>query len=154
MIMFERWAHIVYRFRWPFLALSVVVLALSIVGLATRGNVDGPQPASPLEADRAAGLVSAQLPHASGTGSSFLLLFSDRDLTVMNPGYRTALEQAVAPLRPDPRVVSVVTPFGGSTAGLVSKDQHQAVAVVNLKDGSKVASTYLLQLRALVHPGP
>src|SRR6202140_2329113 len=152
--MFERWAHVVYRFRWPFLALSVVVLALSIVGLGTKGNVDGPQPASPLESDRAASLVGAQLPHASGTGSSFLLLFSNHDLTVMNPSYQTALEQAVAPLRFDPRVVSVVTPYGGSTAGLVSKDQHEAVAIVNLRDKSKVATTYLPQLRAMVHPGP
>jgi RND superfamily putative drug exporter len=151
--MFERWAHVVYRFRWPFLALSVVVLALSIVGLGTKGNVDGPQPASPLESDRAAILVSAQLPHASGTGSSFLLLFSNHDLTVMNPSYQAALEQAVAPLRLDPRVLSVVTPYSGSTAGLVSKDQHEAVAIVNLRDKSKVASTYLPQLRAMVHPG-
>ena len=151
--MFERWAHVVYRFRWPFLALSVVVLAVSIVGLGTKGNVDGPQPASPLESDRAASLVSAQLPHASGTGSSFLLLFSNHDLTVMNPSYQAALEQAVAPLRLDPRVLSVVTPYSGSTAGLVSKDQHEAVAIVNLRDKSKVASTYLPQLRAMVHPG-
>jgi putative drug exporter of the RND superfamily len=151
--MFERWAHVVYRFRWPFLALSVIVLALSIVGLGTRGNVDGPQPASPLESDRAAGLVSAQLPHASGTGSSFLLLFSNRDLTVMNSSYRTALEQAIAPLRLDARVVSVVTPYGASSTGLMSKDLHEALAIVNLRDGSKVASTYLPQLRAMVHPG-
>ncbi len=116
--MFERWAHVVYRFRWPFLAVSVIVLALSIVGLGTRGNIDGPQPASPLESDRAGSLVSAQLPHASGTGSSFLLLFSNRDLTVMNSSYQRALEQAVAPLRLDPRVVSVVTPYGASRAGV------------------------------------
>lgn len=151
--MFERWAHVVYRFRWPFLAASVIVLALSIVGLGTRSNVDGPQHASPLESDRAASLVSAQLPHASGTGSSFLLLFSNHALTVMNPSYQTALEQAVAPLRLDPRVVSVVTPYSGSTAGLVSRDQHEALAIVNLRDKSKVASTYLPQLRAMVHPG-
>src|SRR6202022_42059 len=153
MNMFERWAHVVYRFRWPFLALSVVVLALSIVGLGTRGNVDGPQPASPLESDRAASLASAQLPHASGTGSSYLLLFRNHDLTVVNPRHQAALEQAVAPLRLDPRVLSVVTPYSGSTAGLVSKDQHEAVAIVNLRDKSKVASTYLPQLRAMVHPG-
>ncbi len=152
--MFERWAHVVYRFRWPFLAVSVIVLALSIVGLGTRGNIDGLQPASPLESDRAASLVSAQLPHASGTGSSFLLLFSNRDLTVMNSSYQRALEQAVAPLRLDPRVVSVVTPYGASTTGLVSKDQHEAVAIVNLRDRSKGATTYLAQLRAMVHPGP
>src|SRR6202022_968137 len=124
MNMFERWAHVVYRFRWPFLALSIIVLGLSIVGLGTRGNVDGPQPASPLESDRAAGLVSAQLPHASATGSSFLLLLSNSGPTLMNPSYQTALEEAVAPLRLDPRVVSVVTPYGGSATGLVSKDQH------------------------------
>src|ERR1700737_1709746 len=151
--MFERWAHVVYRFRWPFLALSVVVLAVSIVGLGTKGNVDGPQPASPLESDRAASLVSAQLPHASGTGSSYLLLFRNHDLTVVNPRHQAALEQAVAPLRLDPRVLSVVTPYSGSTAGLVSKDQHEAVAILNLRDKSKVATPSLPQLRAMVPPG-
>jgi putative drug exporter of the RND superfamily len=151
--MFERWAHVVYRFRWPFLALSVILLALSIVGLGTRGNVDGPQPASPLESDRAASLASAQLPKDSGAGSSFLLLFSNRDLTVVTSTYRTALEQAIAPLRLDARVVSVVTPYGASASGLVSRDQHEAIAIVNLKDRSKVASQYLPQLRDMVHPG-
>src|ERR1700738_1691262 len=119
--MFERWAHLVYRFRWPFLALSVLVLALSVVGLGTKGNVDGPQPASPLESDRAASLVSAQLPHASGTGSSYLLLFRNHDLTVVNPSYQAALEQAVAPLRLDPRGVSGVTPYGGAAARVACK---------------------------------
>src|ERR1700694_2784444 len=133
--MFERWAHVVYRFRWPFLALSVIVLALSIVGLGTRGNVDGPQPASPLESDRAASLVSAQLPKDSGAGSSFLLLFSNRDLTVMNSTYRTALEQAVAPLRLDSRVVSVVTPYGGSATGLVSRGPAAGGAMLHMNGG-------------------
>ncbi|TMC28869.1 MAG: MMPL family transporter, partial [Chloroflexi bacterium] len=151
--MFERWGHIVYRFRWPFLAVAVVTLALSIVGLGTRGNVDGPQPASPLESDRAAGLVNAELPGVAGTGSSFLLLFSSHDLITTDASYRAALEQAVAPLPRDPRVVSVVTPYSKAAAGLVSRDRHEAVAVVRVKDDSKVASAYLPQLRAIVHPG-
>jgi len=151
--MFERWGHIVYRFRWPFLAVAVVTLALSIVGLGTRGNVDGPQPASPLESDRAAGLVNAELPGVAGTGSSFLLLFSSHDLITTDASYRAALEQAVAPLPRDPRVVSVVTPYSKAAAGLVSRDRHEAVAVVRVKDDSKVAGAYLPQLRAMVHPG-
>jgi len=151
--MFERWGHIVYRFRWPFIALSVVALALSIVGLGTRSNVDGPQPASPLESDRAAALVTAQLPNVSGTGSSFLLLFANRDLTVSDPPFRNALQQAVTPLQHDPRVVSVVTPYSKTATGLISRDQHEAVAVVHLKDDSKLASSYLPQLRAMIHPG-
>ena len=89
-----------------------------------------------------------------GSGSSFLLLFSSSDLAVGDLGYQSALERAVAPLRNDPRVSSVVTPYAQSTAGLVSRDSHQAVVVVHVKDRSGVAAGYVSDLRSKVHAGP
>jgi RND superfamily putative drug exporter len=152
--MFDRWGRFVYRFRWATLAGGIVVLGLSIAGIFSGGNVDGNQPSTTTESDRAANLVQAELPQVVGTGSNFILLFSSPDLAVADPSFRTALDSAVAPLQSDPRVTSVVTPYGQSSDGLVSRDGHQAVVVVNVKDRSRVAAGYVPALRSEVHPGP
>jgi uncharacterized membrane protein YdfJ with MMPL/SSD domain len=152
--MFARWGRFVYRFRWATLAGGVVVFGLSIAGIFSGGNVDGNQPSTTTESDRAASLVRAELPQVVGSGSSFLLLFSSSDLAVGDLGYQSALESAVAPLRNDPRVSSVVTPYAQSSAGLVSRDSHQAVVVVHVKDRSGVAAGYVPDLRSKVHAGP
>ncbi len=152
--MFERWGHLVYRFRWVTLAGAAVALVLSILGVLAGGNVGGNQPTSTLESDRAATLVNTQLHQASDSGSSFLLLFSSKQLRVADGQFQTALDQAIAPLRYDKRVVSLVTPYGSSADGLVSRDQHQAIVVLSLKDRSNVAARYVSQLRSEVHPGP
>jgi RND superfamily putative drug exporter len=152
--MFDRWGRFVYRFRWATLVGGVVVLGISIAGILSGGNMDSNQPSTTTESDRAANLVQAELPQVVGTGSSFILLFSSPNLAVADPSFRTALESAVAPLQSDPRVTSVVTPYGQSSDGLVSRDGHQAVVVVNVKDRSKIAAGYMAALRSEVHPGP
>src|SRR4030081_999257 len=110
--MFERWGRFVYRFRWFTLAGSAIMLGLSVAAILAGGNVEGNQPTTTVESDRAAALIKAEVPQVSGSGSSFLLLFSSPDLTVSDPGYKSALENAVAPLLGDHRVQSVVTPYG------------------------------------------
>jgi uncharacterized membrane protein YdfJ with MMPL/SSD domain len=152
--MFYRWGRFVYRFRWATLAGGAVVLGLSIAGIFSGGNIDGNQPSTTTESDRAASLVQAELPQVVGSGSSFLLLFSSSDLTVTDPSFQAALEGAVAPLQIDPRVTSVLTPYGQSSAGLISRDNHQAVVVVHVKDRSSVAAGYVSALRSKVHAGP
>jgi RND superfamily putative drug exporter len=153
--MFDRWGRFVYRFRWATLAGGVVVLGLSIAGILSGGNVgNSNQPSSTTESDRATNLVQAELPQVVGTGSSFILLFSNPDVAVADPSFRSALENGIAPLRGDPRVTSVVTPYDGSSDGLVSRDSHQAIVVVHVKDSSSVAARYISQLRSKVHPGP
>ncbi|HXN77825.1 MAG TPA: MMPL family transporter [Candidatus Dormibacteraeota bacterium] len=152
--MFDRWGRFVYRFRWATLAGGVVVLCLSIAGIFSGGNMDANQPSTTTESDRAANLVRAELPQVVGTGSSFLLLFSSPDLAVADPGFKAALESAIAPLQSDPRVTSLVTPYGQSSDGLVSRDGHQAVVVVDVKDRSSVAAGYVSVLRSKVHAGP
>jgi putative drug exporter of the RND superfamily len=151
--MFDRWARFVYRFRWATLAGGAVVLGLSIAGIFSGGNVNANQPSTTTESDRAANLVQAELPQVVGTGSSFILLFSSPDLAVADPSFRAALESAVAPLQSDPSVTSVVTPYGQSSDGLVSRDGHQAVVVVHVKDRSNVAAGYVQALRSKVHAG-
>jgi uncharacterized membrane protein YdfJ with MMPL/SSD domain len=152
--MFDRWARFVYRFRWATLAGGAVVLGLSIAGIFSGGNVNANQPSTTTESDRAANLVQTELPQVIGSGSSFLLLFSSRDLAAVDPSFQTALESAVAPLQRDPRVTSVVTPYGQSSGGLVSRDGREAVVVVHVKDRLNVAAGYVQVLRSKVHAGP
>ena len=152
--MFYRWGRLVYRFRWATLAGGAVVLGLSIAGIFSGGNIDGNQPSTTTESDRAASQVQAELPQVVGSGSSFLLLFSSSDLAVTDPSFQAALESAVAPLQIDPRVTSVLTPYGQSSAGLISRDNHQAVVVVHVKDRSSIAAGYVSALRSKVHAGP
>ncbi len=152
--MFERWGRLVYRFRWPTLAGAAIALAISIVGVLAGGNVGGNQPTSTVESDRAASLVNAELHQASDSGSSLLLLFSSNQMTAADTQFQTALERAIAPLQSDKRVTSLVTPYGRTADGLVSRDQHRAIVVVNLKDRSNAASRYLPELRSEIHPGP
>jgi uncharacterized membrane protein YdfJ with MMPL/SSD domain len=155
--MFERWGHFVYRFRWATLAGAAVALAISVAGVLAGGNIDGKQPSSTIESDRAANLVATELPHLVGStsgGSSFILLFSSADMNVASAPYQAALEHAVAPLQSDARVTAVITPYGKSPDGLVSRNQHEAVVVVHVKDRSSVAASYISDLRAKVDPGP
>ncbi|HSS93911.1 MAG TPA: MMPL family transporter [Candidatus Dormibacteraeota bacterium] len=152
--MFERWGRFVYRFRWATLVGSLVMLALSIAAILAGGNFNADRPTTTMESDRAGALIKAELPQVSGSGSSFLLLFSSPDLKVADPQYRSALENAVAPLLTDQRVKSVVTPYGASSAGLISRDGRQAVVVVNVKDSSRIATGYVRDLRSRIKPGP
>ncbi len=153
--MFERWGHFVYRFRWVTLGGAALALAISILGIFAGGNVGGNQPTTNIvESDRAANLVSTELHKASDGGSSLLLIFSSKDMRVGDAQFQTALQQAILPLENDKRVTSLVTPYGPSTDGLVSRDQHQGIVVVNLKDRSSAAARYLPALRSEVHPGP
>jgi uncharacterized membrane protein YdfJ with MMPL/SSD domain len=152
--LFDQWGRIVYRFRWVTLAGGAVVLGLSIAGLFAGGNIGGNPPSTTTESDRATSLVQAELPQVAAKGSSFLLLFTSPDLVVTDPTYQSALESAVAPLRSDPRVTSLVTPYDKASDGLVSRSAHEAIVVVQVKDRSSVAAGYVPALRSKVHPGP
>src|SRR5260370_34668964 len=77
-------------------------------------------------------------------------------LTVTDPDYKAALESALAPLADDPRVTSVSTPFTVPTeaqASYISRDQHEALVIVALKDSSPTAKGYIAAVLAEIHPG-
>jgi RND superfamily putative drug exporter len=160
---FAAWGRIVHRHPWPVLAASALLLALSVAGLALQGTlVSGNDFRSGLEAKRASDIAGRELGHtASGPsasgGSSALLLFRSDAMVVRDPAYAAAVRAAVEPLRHDARVTGVVTPFDGppeAGAGLVSRDGHEAVVVVSLRDGTDRAQTSWPQVRSEVRPGP
>jgi len=157
--MFARWGRFVYRRRWITLAASAVLLGLSVVGVLNGGTLAGNGGfGASLPAGQAAKLVTDELsPQQGTTGSEITLLFSSQTMVVTDPDFRSALDQALSALQTDPRVTGVTTPFTVpplDQANLISKDSHQALVQVNLKDRSAIAAGYYRSLLTEVHPGP
>src|SRR5712664_233037 len=159
--MFARWGRFVYHFRWATLIASALLLGLSILGIFTGGTLkDNGGFGSDLPAGKAAKLIGDEI-HPQGqatkTGqSSFSLIFSSTSLSADDAAFQKALQDAVAPLSSDPRVTSVTTPYNVPTvakAALISKDSHEALVVVELKDDGHTAQGYIDQVVGEVHPG-
>jgi RND superfamily putative drug exporter len=153
--MFERWGRFVYRRRWFVLAGAALMFGVSIAAILAGGGSDAPHYAAVVESDRAASLVARELPQdpsSSSDGSSLIFLFSSPDLTVDDPTFRATVEGSASRLQADPRVTRVTTPYAGSGSSLVSRDRHQAIVLVGLKDRSRVAEGYLGDLRREVGP--
>jgi len=159
--MFARWGRFVYRFRWATLIASGLLLGLSIVAVLTGGSLAGNGGfGADLPAGKAAKLIADEI-HPQGVtataGSSVTLIFSSNSLTVDDPAFQQALQDAVAPLNSDSRVTAVTTPYSplpaGARAALISKDTHKALVVVDLKDDALTAQGYVNQVVGEVHPG-
>src|SRR6266542_349516 len=146
--MFAAWGHFVYRFRWPVLILSGLLLVLSVGVSAAGGNLQSGGVIKTSESGRAGKMIQDELPRAGG--SSFSLVFSSETLTVTDGAFRDAVERALASIRSDPRVEQVLTPYDPipQAAFFASKDRHSAVAIVSLKDDATVAAKYYEELRA------
>src|SRR5215471_2721125 len=153
--MLTRWGSFVYRRRWAVLVLSAAFVALAIAGIVKgtapsfNGNSTGTEAAS---ADQ---LVTRELP--AKNARSMTLLYRSATLTADNPAFRTAMLSSVQPLQSDHRVQSIVTPYSGgpAAAALVSRDQHEALAVVTLEDDQQASRATYSDLRAEVGPaGP
>jgi putative drug exporter of the RND superfamily len=157
--MFARWGIFVYRRRWATLVASALLLGLSIVALFTGGTLAGNGGfGANLLAGQAAKLITDEIqPQRAATGSSFTLIFSSSTLSATDPAFQTAVEQAVAPLAADPRVTGVTTPYtvpALEQPRLISRNSHEALATIDLRDNSIKAQGYLAQLVAEIHPGP
>jgi len=148
--MFSAWGHLVYRFRWACLIVSAGLMAVSVAVSAGGGSLQGGGIIQTSESGRAAKLIEAELPRSSGT--SFTVLFGSQTLSVTDPAYKAAVDKALAPVRSDSRVQSVLTAYdpGPQAASLVSKDQHLLLAVVSVTDDSVTAGTYYAELRAKI----
>jgi RND superfamily putative drug exporter len=149
--MFAWWGHFVYRFRWPMLAFSAMLLVGSITALGQGGTLKNGGGKN-TESGRALDLMQKQLPQNSA-GSSFDLVFGSDSMAVSDPTFKQAVLNALEPLRADSRVKSIETPFDGQpdlARALTSTDGHHAMAVVSLKDDYASARQYYPELRAEV----
>jgi RND superfamily putative drug exporter len=154
---FSRWGRFVYRFRWATLIASALLLGLSIVAIFTGGSLaDSGGFGTNLPAGKAATLINNELNRQKpvATGSGFTLIFSSSKLTADDPAFQSALQDAIAPLSNDPRVTAVRTPYNAEPAvrsSYTSKDAHRASVIVELKDDSHTAQSYIDNVVAEVH---
>ena len=140
------------------LVVSALLLGVSIVATFTGGKlVDSGGFGADLPAGQASKLITAEVqPQKKVVGSQVTLIFRGSTLTVTDPAYKAALESALAPLADDPRVTSVSTPFtvpAEAQASYISRDQHEALVIVALKDSSSTAKGYIPAVLAEIHPG-
>src|SRR2546421_11788988 len=152
--MFAWWGHFVYRFRWPVLGVSVVLLAASILALGNGGTLKN-SGGQNTESGRALALMHDQLPQSGeGAGSSFVLVFGSQAIGIADPAFKQAVLTALQPLKNDSRVKSIETPFdvpAEQAKAMTSTDGHHVFAQVSLKDDYPTARQYYKQLRAEVH---
>src|SRR6202022_3218405 len=107
--MFAWWGQFFYRFRWPVLGVSGLLLAASILALFNGGSAKNSGGGN-TESGRAVALMQSQLPH-NGAGPSFVLVFGNQTLRVQDPAFKQAVLTALQPLKDDSRVKSIETPF-------------------------------------------
>jgi len=151
---FARWGYIVYRRRLLVLAFSLLLLVGSSVALAGGGDLRTSNLAG-AESTRAADLINSQLPSTTGGSVSFDIVFGSAALRVSDPRFRSDMRAALAPLRRDSTVTSIMTPYSVSPTAaraLVSRDGHDALATVYLKDDFNTARGDYPRLRALIAP--
>jgi RND superfamily putative drug exporter len=156
--MFARWGRLVYRFRWATLIASALLLGLSVVAILTGATLtNSGNFGADLPAGQANKLINDEIhPQGAPARSSLTLIFSSPSLTAADPGFRSALQDAVAPLDSDSRVAAVRTPYNVpqiQQAAFISRDSHKALVIVELKDGLVKAETYIDQVTSEVHPG-
>jgi RND superfamily putative drug exporter len=155
---FERWGRFVYKFRWATLVVSGLLLGLSIAAILAGGTLaDNGGFGANLPAGEAQKLITREIhPQQKATGSFLTLIFSSSTLTATDPAFQSALEQSLAPLSSDPRVTGVVTPYSAPEAArssYISRDQHEALVIVSLKDARLKAQGYIDSVVAEIHPG-
>src|SRR5487761_767678 len=156
--MFARWGRFVYRFRWSMLVASTLLLGLSIVAILTGASLTSSGNfGTDIPAGQANTLINDEIhPQGAPAGSSFTLIFSSASLTATDPGFQSALQDAVAPLDTDSRVAAVRTPYNVpqiEQAAFISRDSHKALVIVDLNDGLVKAETYIDQVTGEVRPG-
>src|SRR5215468_2293235 len=153
--MLARWGSFVYRRRWVVLVLSLGFVALSIGGVlkgtspSFNGNTTGTESASAYE------LIKQELP--AQNAHSLTLLYRSSTLTAGDPAFQAALQESIRPLQADSRVQSIMTPYdaGPAAASLISRDQHEALAIVTLKDDPQASNATYSDLRGELGPtGP
>jgi RND superfamily putative drug exporter len=105
--MFEALGAIVFRFRWFVLVASAAFLVMAVAvlvhgGSLTTGVVHG------LEAEKAQRIIDAATGRPSD--STLVVVFRAQGLDARSPAFADAVRAALAPLRDDPRVASIVWP--------------------------------------------
>ena len=144
--MFDAWGRFVFRNRLAVLLLSLLTLLPAAWFILRGGEFDNNPIPHSTEAGRAARLIERELPKKP---PAFHLIFSHPTLRAGDPAFRAEVERALAPLRSDPRVARVKTPYDPLTpidVPQISRDGQRVMVTVELKGGpSEFASLSLGQ---------
>ncbi len=102
--------------------------------------------------------MDRELPHPVGM-SSFTVIFQSASLTSGDDAFAQAVLAAVLPLRSDPRIATVRTPFDPDTSifiasGMQSTDGHAVVAELTLRPEAVLDTSLFPPLRAKIQGGP
>ena len=153
------WGRFVYRRRWLVLVVSALTLGASVASLLAGGQLRN-VPFRDTEAGRTNQLIRDEFPRPTSAPiaatSSFVLIFTSTEgLAATDERFSGEMNDALAGLRADPRVVSIFTPdnvLPESAAALRSKDGKRALASVTVKGTTTEAEAFFPELRALVRP--
>jgi RND superfamily putative drug exporter len=144
------WGRVVYRRRRAILALSALALAAA-VGVLVRGGTLGTGTIEGIESARGLRRIEEALGRPGESG--FTVIFRSATLPARAPAFADAMRAALAPLRADPRVLSVRSPEalpGPLADRYYAKDGSGAIAVVALREELRAAGRSFPELRALV----
>jgi putative drug exporter of the RND superfamily len=145
----ETWGRFVFRHRW-WVLLASVAAAVAGVGLIFAGGNLTNANTFDFESAHALTLMTDQLP--SPTEIRFVL--SSSTLVDTDPAFRQAAEQAMAPARNVPHVVSIITPWQlppAVAAQRISFDHHKVIAAVDLNEDFAAARSDYPNLRDAIH---
>jgi RND superfamily putative drug exporter len=154
-VVLARWGRLVYRARWPVLALSGLALLASLWVIHVGGQLDPPDIPAETESGRARRLLEKELPTQP---ASFSLIFSSTTQPALDPAFRDEVERALAPLRRDPRVARVRTAYDPpgpvpAAVPLISRDGRRTLVLVELRGaGAGFASLEFSGLPADLYP--
>lgn len=130
--MFAALGSFVFRHKWSTLVASAVCLAIAVVLLLRGGRLGGATIAG-LEGDEAQAVADSISGRPEQT--TFIVAFRSQELAPTAPEFQEAVEAALAPIKGDPRVAAVVTPYDAPTfliERLRSVKERTAVAFVTL----------------------
>ncbi len=150
----KSWGLLVYRFRWWVLIISVLTLVPAALLTIRGAYLDSVIIPTNTTSSQALNLMKKELPP---TSPSFGLIFQSQSLRATDPIFKAEVERAVAPLRTDPQVSTVRTPYDAGVADptLISRDGQSIIAEVELKDLTANQTVLAMDiypgLRAKVH---
>jgi RND superfamily putative drug exporter len=137
--MFEALGAIIYKHRWLTLVLAGVFLAASLVVLLRGGDLAGGV-IHGIESERAQ-QIEASIQGRS-VETTFLAVFHHATLDARDGAFHQAMQQALAPLRRDAAVESILTPDDAGpflAPGMINGPAHAGFALVSLRGDLKTA---------------
>jgi RND superfamily putative drug exporter len=146
------WGGFVYRHRW-WVLLASLVLFVATLGLLSRGGTLNNNDTFHFESSRALTLESQQLPTSIANGLELVL--GSPSLTVGSPAFESAVSAALAPLRHDSRVQTIILPPPDdptAQSSLISTNRRWVAVEVGLNVPNFDSATQIYpSLRAEVH---